>query len=1080
MREQWVAALRSRLGGDGGPYALLDSAVLTEAVELFESTALSRDIPQTCHLVGTLHWRRAELLGDERAEREIALASRLLLVVHQAGSGGRLPEPLLRSFSRSPRIWNDGGMTWERLFMMIEPLLRNGGDPYSARLVVAAARNAVRGTRPGHPERVGHLALLGAAQNRLFECSGNMAALEEAIEVGNQAVAEAHTDEERVRCLNGLATSLRNRFERTGDLRSLREAVDAGRRALRVTPHGYDRRHVVLDTLGTALRVLYELTGDAASLDEAVEMASAAVQAVSRNVPEAAVLLTNHSAALRARFERTGGQSVLNEAITAARRAVGEAPPGTPLHLACRHNLGGLLKAQFEQTGDLPALDEAIEVTREVVRATPGDHPDAPLYQSALVGQLLVRFEQDGDLAGLDEAISFGHAAVEAAPEDHPNRAFFLNNLAVVLKAMAGHTGDLSLHERAIGFQRLAAGTASGGKRAGILTTLASSLQAYFDRTGDTAALDEAIAVGRDAVAEAPEDSLFRAPCEVNLSGSLYALGLAKGDDSLVDEAIGLLEATAARESARPAIRVEAARRWGRIAMSIGRRERAARGFAAAVGLLPRLATRGLVRADATRWMAEYGRLAGDAAACALEIGRVDQAVELLETGRGVLLAQSMEARADLTDLRDRDAALADRFAYVCGRLDADDTSGDPADGPDRRRELAEELAALVERVRTMPGLDRFLLPPSAARLAAEAHGGPIVMINVSGYRCDALILTTAGVQVLELPDLRAADVRERLTEMHDALGERRPSRREDETEQVMLATLAWLWDTVTGPVLERLGIEASPGEGEEYGRVWWVPCGPLAYFPLHAAGHHLDEPAPHRRTVIDRVVSSYTPTVRALAHARARHARRAARSGPRRPRVLAVVMPQTPGTTDLPGTRREFEQLTGLFPALDGLVGRDATHDAVLSRLRAAAWAHFACHAATDPVDPSGSHLLLHDHARRPLNVLEISRLRLEESEFAYLSACSTAITSVDLADECIHAVSAFQLAGYPHVVGTLWEIGDVVAAEIAASFYEDLASSGYDLARAGAGVHRATRLVRDRYPGTPTLWAAHIHTGA
>jgi len=44
-----------------------------------------------------------------------------------------------------------------------------------------------------------------------------------------------------------------------------------------------------------------------------------------------------------------------------------------------------------------------------------------------------------------------------------------------------------------------------------------------------------------------------------------------------------------------------------------------------------------------------------------------------------------------------------------------------------------------------------------------------------------------------------------------------------------------------------------------------------MAFLPLHAAGHHHDiaNGSAHPRTVLDRVISSYTATVRALAYAR-------------------------------------------------------------------------------------------------------------------------------------------------------------------------------------------------------------------
>ncbi|MBB5960708.1 hypothetical protein FHS29_007336 [Saccharothrix tamanrassetensis] len=48
------------------------------------------------------------------------------------------------------------------------------------------------------------------------------------------------------------------------------------------------------------------------------------------------------------------------------------------------------------------------------------------------------------------------------------------------------------------------------------------------------------------------------------------------------------------------------------------------------------------------------------------------------------------------------------------------------------------------------------------------------------------------------------------------------------------------------------------------------------------------------------------------------------------------------------------------------------------------------------------------------------------------------------DLLDEAIHLLAAFQLAGYPHVAGTLWEINDPIAADIAEAIYAHLTTDG------------------------------------
>ncbi|MFC4611233.1 CHAT domain-containing protein [Streptomyces maoxianensis] len=84
---------------------------------------------------------------------------------------------------------------------------------------------------------------------------------------------------------------------------------------------------------------------------------------------------------------------------------------------------------------------------------------------------------------------------------------------------------------------------------------------------------------------------------------------------------------------------------------------------------------------------------------------------------------------------------------------------------------------------------------------------------------------------------------------------------------------------------------------------------------------------------------------------------------------------------------------------------------------------------------------LLLHDHEDDPLTVANLAEMRLSSAQLAYLSACRTAfMESLELIDEAIYLTSAFQLAGFHHVIGTLWEINDEIASRMAADFYAEL----------------------------------------
>jgi hypothetical protein len=77
----------------------------------------------------------------------------------------------------------------------------------------------------------------------------------------------------------------------------------------------------------------------------------------------------------------------------------------------------------------------------------------------------------------------------------------------------------------------------------------------------------------------------------------------------------------------------------------------------------------------------------------------------------------------------------------------------------DRRMALAQQRDDLVGRVRSIDGFEDFLRAPRLASLLPAASGGPVVVVNVSTVRCDALIVRETGVSVLALPGLAAADV---------------------------------------------------------------------------------------------------------------------------------------------------------------------------------------------------------------------------------------------------------------------------------------------------------------------------------
>jgi CHAT domain-containing protein len=213
----------------------------------------------------------------------------------------------------------------------------------------------------------------------------------------------------------------------------------------------------------------------------------------------------------------------------------------------------------------------------------------------------------------------------------------------------------------------------------------------------------------------------------------------------------------------------------------------------------------------------------------------------------------------------------------------------------------------------------------------------------------------------------------------------------------------------------------------------------------------------------LDLLVSSTIPSLRVLRTARSKIPAVERRG-------LAVAVHETDGQVTLKNAAQEISALQGT-----SLVDAAATGSAVLSAMAEATWAHFVCHAVTDPASPASGGLLLRD---RTVTLPEIGGLHLPEAELAYLSACSTANHGTRHADEVLHLASAFHLAGFRHVIATLWPLGDIIGPQIARAFYNGL-PDGPTADAAAATLHQVVRQLRADEPGRPDRWATLIHSG-
>ena len=78
-----------------------------------------------------------------------------------------------------------------------------------------------------------------------------------------------------------------------------------------------------------------------------------------------------------------------------------------------------------------------------------------------------------------------------------------------------------------------------------------------------------------------------------------------------------------------------------------------------------------------------------------------------------------------------------------------------------RRYNTGREFDQLIGKIRKFTKFEDFLLTPSEKRILAVAEHGPIVMVNVSEYRCDALIVEQCRARSLALPHLNRKKIAE-------------------------------------------------------------------------------------------------------------------------------------------------------------------------------------------------------------------------------------------------------------------------------------------------------------------------------
>jgi CHAT domain-containing protein len=468
-----------------------------------------------------------------------------------------------------------------------------------------------------------------------------------------------------------------------------------------------------------------------------------------------------------------------------------------------------------------------------------------------------------------------------------------------------------------------------------------------------------------------------------------------------------------------------------------------------------------------------------------IEAGRHGEAFHVSERARArafmaLLAERDLTFSADVPQSLDtRRRALARDYERAQAELSSLSPIRDAEKIEERSRRLREvrlELAAVnAEIARSVPRLAGVhaaepLAAPDAQRLLTDET---TAVSYVVGERVShAFVLTRSSLDVFEVPLGRhALDERVR---RFQRLVERR-----DDASGAVAVLARELYRALVAPA------EAQIARGR---RLLVVPDGALHALPFaalvrgRAAGANRED----SEYLVEWRPLHQVPSLTVYAQLRAQDA-----VDLRSADVIAVGDPRytvTSGSSGailspLPGSRREVESIRAVYGARTRtLLERDATEAQVRGYLEKADIVHIAAHGLINERFPLDSALAFStpDAADSGDNgMLQaweiIDQLRLRAS-VVVLSACETAGTGEGTGEGLLGLSRAFQVAGAPSVVASLWRVPDEMTPALMREFHRHV-RNGTSLDDALARAQRV--MLRDPRTAHPYNWASFVLNG-
>ncbi|KAL8770821.1 MAG: hypothetical protein Q9203_001941 [Teloschistes exilis] len=524
-----------------------------------------------------------------------------------------------------------------------------------------------------------------------------------------------------------------------------------------------------------------------------------------------------------------------------------------------------------------------------------------------------------------------------------------------------------------------------------------------------------------------------------------------------------------------------------------------------------------------------------DACALGIKLGRIEEAMELLEQGRGILNFLPDAFADSLDDLRREHAGLFSRFDECRQGIIASISSQGPStdtkvnlENPNgvKGDDDATEMCNILADIRQQPNFKDFYRPITAAEMQSLATTGPVVVLVGSSLHLYALVIRQKGMQAVDLspeavqesPFWKADFLATCAEKLNHILGRelvqldfssgtqvQTQFKRLNHAERAKSLTglLSFLWIAVVEPINRVLKYQRPKLEGEHrqgvtlteailnsaVNHVTWIRTGTFTRMPVHVATD--DGGIPY----ITYAISSYVASFQSLSASHSRH--RVATPGMED--GLFVTMPSKVSRVpkDSPflngeTVKAEVSVVTEGATSINWSTLERPSAQQVKERLPEARFVHFICHGVVNRKEPRKSHLKLWQETGPgrgrvdPLYVSEISTWLTRKTSLVFLSACSVAdAEDPTFSDENLDIANSFAVAGVPDIVGSMWEVESSVAIAVARWFWHFLSrffpkgGQVFDGDLVARALQVAIIITSGDWRDDPLTWAGFIHIG-